>query len=106
MKSKSRSQRAKRCGAGAVEHSAPLPHHAVTLSAIQSRKYLLYLLPFRGKGENGPPAGDVGERRARRRLRAVVLAAILTLALKVPLNRGEDHATMCAPHLPPPLVRH
>jgi len=41
-------------------------------------------------------------------LRAVsFVAVILALGLKVPLNRGEDHATMCAPHLPSPrVVRH
>ena len=38
-------------------------------------------------------------------LRAVsFVAVILALGLKVPLNRGEDHATMCAPHLPSPRV--
>ena len=64
---------------------------------------------LRTRGENRPPVAQRAS--AERRvvgLRAVsFVAVILALALKGPLNRGEDHATMCAPHLPSPrAVRH
>ena len=41
-------------------------------------------------------------------VRKWAVASLVAVALKVPLNRGKDHATMCAPHLPtsprPPLT--
>ena len=55
-----------------------------------------------------PSARASAQRRVVGLVRAVsFVAVILALALEVPRNRGEDHATMCAPHLPSPrAVRH
>ena len=58
--------------------------------------------------KTGHPSASGRATRTSSGLRAVsFVAVILALGLKVPLNRGEDHATMCAPHLPSPrVVRH